>query len=181
MSDRTIMNFNISVGITEAFMDALKNDDKYELINPRNNKTVKKLRAREVFQRIAEMSHKTGDPGVAFIDKIEAENKTPHVGRMDATNPCGEQPLLPYESCNLGALNLRAHFDKEKKDVNWNELKNTIYHGVHFLDNVIDTTDHVLEKIEKISRHTNRKIGLGLMGFADVFYERNSLIIVEKV
>lgn len=167
-SDRTIMNFNISVGITEKFMTALKNDSDFALVNPRTNKVVKKINARSLFNEIVNLAHKTGDPGIAFIDYIDQDNPTPKLGKIDATNPCGEQPLLPYESCNLGALNLRVHFDFRKKDINWEKLTETIRIAVHFLDNIIDINYYALPKIEKITRFTNRKMGLGLMGFADV-------------
>lgn len=166
--DKTIMNFNISVGVTDKFMNALKNDEEYTLINPRNNRVVKKLRASYIFNEIVELAHRTGDPGIVFIDNIDNDNPTPKVGKIDATNPCGEQPLLPYESCNLGALNLRVHFDFLKKDLNWKKLRETINTAVHFLDNIIDINYYPLKSIEKITRHTNRKMGLGLMGFADI-------------
>ncbi|MBN1916138.1 adenosylcobalamin-dependent ribonucleoside-diphosphate reductase [Candidatus Dojkabacteria bacterium] len=166
--DRTIMNFNISVGITNIFMKALQEDTTYDLVNPRNNEVAGQLSARQVFDEIVQLAHKTGDPGLAFIDNIEADNKTPLVGKMDATNPCGEQPLLPYESCNLGAVNLRVMFDQKKNILNWDLLKKTIHTGVHFLDNIVEINNYPLEKIEKVTKHTNRKIGLGLMGFADL-------------
>lgn len=167
-TDRTLMNFNISVGITNKFMEAYRQDEEYELINPRTNQIVKKLSARKVFAEIVDLAHRTGDPGLAFIDEIEAQNPTPKLGQMNATNPCGEQPLLPYESCNLGALNLRVHFDKKKRDIDWRKLKQTINTAVHFLDNIVDINNYPLQEIEKMTRFTNRKIGLGLMGFADV-------------
>ncbi|MBN2015875.1 adenosylcobalamin-dependent ribonucleoside-diphosphate reductase [Candidatus Dojkabacteria bacterium] len=166
--DRTIMNFNISVGITDKFMKALQNDEEYDLINPRTKRNVKKLNARYIFNEIIELAHKTGDPGVAFLDNLEKDNPTPSIGTINATNPCGEQPLLPYESCNLGALNLRTHFDFKGKDINWKKLKETIRTAVHFLDNIIDINYYPLEEIKKTTRFTNRKIGMGLMGFADV-------------
>lgn len=166
--DRTIMNFNISVGITEKFMKALRNDSDFGLVNPRTKKVVKKINAQRLFNEIVNLAHKTGDPGIAFIDHIDADNPTPKLGQINATNPCGEQPLLPYESCNLGALNLRTHFDYRKKDLNWNKLKETISIAVHFLDNIIDINYYALPKIEKMTRFANRKMGLGLMGFADV-------------
>lgn len=170
--DRTIMNFNISVGITDEFMKAVQNDEKYALINPRNNKKVDDLNARYVFNEIVQLSHKTGDPGICFIENLEKANKTPNVGTINATNPCGEQPLLPYESCNLGHINLRAHFNYRKKDLHWDNMKDTIHKSVRFLDNVIDINYYPIKEIEKMTRETNRKIGLGVMGFADVLMLR---------
>ncbi len=166
--DKTIRNFNISVGITDKFMKALQNDEEYELINPRNKKTIKKLRAQKVFDAIIELAYKSGDPGIAFLDTIERDNPTPKLGVINSTNPCGEQPLLPYESCNLGSINLRVHFDKKKKKIDWKMLKKTVNTAVHFLDNVIDINHYALSEIENMSRHKNRKIGLGVMGFADL-------------
>jgi len=165
--DRTLMNFNVSVGITDKFMKALQEDDEYNLINPRNKKVINKLKASEVFNQIVENAHNTGDPGIIFLDTIEKANTTPHLGKITATNPCGEQPLLPYESCNLGSINLRVHYDSKNNDINYKLLKDTIHNAVHFLDNIIDTTNHTLPEIEKITKYTNRKIGLGIMGFAD--------------
>ncbi len=166
--DRTIVNFNISVGITDKFMKAFQNDHEYELINPRNNKCVKKISARYVFNEIIDLAYRTADPGIAFIDNINKDNPTPHLGVINSTNPCGEQPLLSYESCNLAALNLFTHFDYRTNDINWSKLKNTINTAVHFLDNIIDINYYPLKKIEEITKFKNRKMGLGLMGFADV-------------
>ncbi|MDD3647082.1 MAG: adenosylcobalamin-dependent ribonucleoside-diphosphate reductase [Candidatus Dojkabacteria bacterium] len=166
--DRSIMNFNISVGLTDRFMEALRNDEKFKLINPRTNKAVKELPASYVFNEIVQMAYKTGDPGIAFIDNIAKANPTPNLGHMDATNPCGEQPLLPYESCNLGHINLLTHFDYKKSDLDWSKVKDTVHKAVHFLDNIVDINYFPLKKIEEITRFKNRKIGLGLMGLADV-------------
>lgn len=167
-NDSTIKNFNISVGITDRFMDSLKNDENYDLINPRNNDKVKSISARYIFNEIVELAHRTGDPGIAFLDNIEKDNPTPTIGRLNATNPCGEQPLLPYESCNLAAVNLRVHFDFRKKELNFKKLRETIHTAVHFLDNIIDVNYYPFRVIEEMTRHTNRKMGLGIMGFADI-------------
>ena len=163
-----LINFNISVGITEKFMQALAKNQEFELINPRNQKPVKKLKAKAVFDLICHNAWATGDPGLVFLDEINRHNPTPKLGEIEATNPCGEQPLLPYESCNLGSINLVKMLKDDKLD--WAKFKNTIYSAVHFLDNVIDANKFPLPAIEKLTKG-NRKIGLGIMGFADTLYE----------
>lgn len=162
-------NFNISVGLTKKFMDAVKKKEKYELINPRDKKVVGKLDAEDVFNLIATLAWKSGDPGIIFLDKINEENPTPELGEIESTNPCGEQPLLPYESCNLGSINLSKMVKKTGKyyEIDWRKLKETIRNAVHFLDNVIDANKYPLLEIDEMSRN-NRKIGLGVMGFADL-------------
>lgn len=156
-------NFNISVAVTDKFMKAVENDEKYPLINPRNGEVVKELRARDVFDLIAFMAWKVGDPGLLFIDEINRHN--PILGtRIEATNPCGEQPLLPYESCNLGSVNL-AKFVVDK-DLDWDRLRDIVRFAVRFLDNVIDANKYPLKRVEEVTK-SNRKIGLGVMGFAE--------------
>jgi ribonucleoside-diphosphate reductase alpha chain len=163
-----LTNFNISVGVTDAFMKAVEKDKEYELINPRTGKVVKRLRAREVFDRLVDEAWKTGEPGVLFLDSINAANPTPKIGVIEATNPCGEQPLLPYESCVLGSVNLSRMLKGDKKpQVDWDRLREVIRHGVHFLDNIVDINKYPLPQVAEISKG-NRKIGLGLMGFADM-------------
>lgn len=165
---RFLTNFNISISATDRFMEAVKSDGRYELINPRTGKVTKTIRARAVFDRAARSAWKTGDPGFIFIDEINRHNPTPGLGEIESTNPCGEQPLLPYESCNLGSINL----SKMVRDgaIDWERLGKTVHLGIHFLDNVIDINNFPLPEIESITKG-NRKIGLGVMGFAEMLIQ----------
>jgi ribonucleoside-diphosphate reductase alpha chain len=158
-------NFNISVALTQKFLDALEKGLDYDLVNPRTSKTVRSVSARQIFDMIVCSAWQTGEPGVIFIDAINRENPTPHLGDIEATNPCGEQPLLPYESCTLGSVNLSKMITRNV--VNLNRLRKTVHDAVHFLDNVIEINKYPLSRIEKMSKGT-RKIGLGVMGFADM-------------
>ncbi|MCL6579152.1 MAG: vitamin B12-dependent ribonucleotide reductase [Candidatus Bathyarchaeota archaeon] len=160
-----LSNFNISVAVTDDFMKTLEGDGEYWLVNPRNKEKTAKLKARNVWDLMVKSAWASGDPGVIFIDEINRHNPTPEVGRIESTNPCGEQPLLPYESCNLGSINLSRMVDDGK--INWEKLRETIRNAVHFLDNVVDANKYPLKETANITR-ANRKIGLGVMGFADM-------------
>lgn len=158
-------NFNISVAVTDDFMDKLRKKRNYCLVNPRNNKIVIRENSVAVFDLLCSTACQCGDPGVIFIDEINRFNPTVQLGEMQSTNPCGEQPLLPYESCNLGSINLSKVVKNGRID--WEELKNLVFLGVHFLDNVVEINNFPHPAIEKITRTGNRKVGLGVMGFAD--------------
>ncbi|MHB8067173.1 MAG: vitamin B12-dependent ribonucleotide reductase [Desulfobaccales bacterium] len=165
---KRLNNFNISVGLTDAFMDAVKNKAEFPLLNPRTGEEVKKVKADALFDLIVESAWATGEPGIIFLDAVNRHNTLPHLGEIESTNPCGEQPLLPYESCNLGSLNL----SKVVRDgaVDYPQLKKMVHTAVHFLDNVIDANNFPLEAIKEQTL-ANRKIGLGVMGFADMLLQ----------
>ncbi len=162
-----LTNFNISVGLTEEFMRAVSDDQEYDLVNPRTKKVVQRRRAREIFDMIVEGAWATGEPGMVFLDRLNAANPTPELGEIESTNPCGEQPLLPYEPCNLGSINL-SHFVKrgDRPEIDFERLGEAVRTAVRFLDDVIDVNEYPLPRIRDMA-HGNRKIGLGVMGFAD--------------
>lgn len=161
-------NFNISVAITNDFMGKVERDEAYQLINPRTLKVAKEIPSRKVLKHIAICAWKTGDPGVVFLDKINEFNPTPQLGVIKSTNPCGEQPLLPYESCNLGSIDVSKFVGND--EVDWDKLKRVIHLSVRFLDDVIDVNRYPITRVTEMTKG-NRKIGLGLMGFADFLCE----------
>ncbi|MCL5117304.1 MAG: adenosylcobalamin-dependent ribonucleoside-diphosphate reductase [Candidatus Marsarchaeota archaeon] len=190
-NENTLRNFNLSIAITKDFMNALSANRQYDLINPRNGKGVGKLNARAVWNLIVTMAWKTGDPGLVFIDRINSSysNPVPRLGPIESTNPCGEQPLYAYDSCNLGSINLvnmlkpvNNHFE-----VDWDELRRITKLGIRFLDNVIDANTYPIKQIEEMTRSI-RRVGIGVMGWADMLiklgirYDSNeALALAENV
>lgn len=188
----SVTNFNISVAVTEKFMDAVEKGEDYELVNPKTGKVVGKANAREVFNQMVDNAWNNGDPGIVFIDRINRDNPTPKLGSMESTNPCGEQPLLPYEACNLGSVNLAKMLKRVDAPSNeitidgytsrnllrdgtawiidWSKLGEVVRLSIRFLDDVIDQSDFPLEQIADIVKNGNRKVGLGVMGFADMLF-----------
>ena len=171
-SDNTSLNnFNISVGVTDAFMQAARNDENYDLIDPRDKTVRGSLNAREIYEKLVEHAWFNGDPGIVFLDRINRDNPTPEVGEIESTNPCGEQPLLPMEACNLGSINLAKCVAGEGSTVrvDYEALKEAIWLSVRFLDNTIEMSRYPLSEIDQMVK-ANRKIGLGVMGFADLLF-----------
>lgn len=164
-----ITNFNISVGITEAFMEAVAKGEDYPLIDPASKQQRGTLNAKEVFEKIVDAAWRNGEPGIIFLDRLNRDNVVPSQGPIESTNPCGEQPLLPYESCNLGSINLTRIVREQDgvREIDWDRLKSLTRAAVHFLDNVIDANKYPIQKIGEVTRLT-RKIGLGVMGWADM-------------
>jgi ribonucleoside-diphosphate reductase alpha chain len=163
-----LSNFNLSVAITDDFMKKVDNQDLLDLINPRTGKIVRNIPSQDILNLMVTMAWSTGDPGVIFIDEINRHNPTPNFGRIESTNPCGEQPLLQYESCNLGSINLSKIV--QSNEIDWGLLKDVISTSIHFLDNVIDVNRYPLKRIAEMS-YSNRKIGLGVMGFAEMLIQ----------
>ena len=169
--NRDLNNFNISVGITDAFMEALQNGEPYDLIDPRNHKKVGELDAGEVYTALVKQAWKNGDPGILFLDRTNRDNPTPALGSIESTNPCGEQPLLPMEACNLGSINLAKFVieNNEQPVIDYEGLRETVWRAVRFLDNTIDMSRYPMPEIDRLVKG-NRKIGLGVMGFADLLF-----------
>jgi ribonucleoside-diphosphate reductase alpha chain len=165
-------NFNLSVAVTSSFMKKVESGGKYDIVHPRTGEVVGRKDARRIFHLMAEMAWLTGDPGIIFLDRIEEDNPTPALGRIEATNPCGEQPLLPYEACNLGSISLVKMLKGPwgKRELDWDKLEETVRKAVRFLDNVIDMSRFPLDEITRMVRG-NRKIGLGIMGWADALIQ----------
>ncbi len=181
-----ISNFNISVGITEKFMNAVDTNSEYDLVNPKDGEVVNRLNARSVFDFITNYAWQNGEPGIVFLDEINKHNQVANVGVIEATNPCGEQPLLPYESCNLGSINL-ANFIIEENKIDWKRLEKIIRLAVRFLDNVIEVNKYPLPQIDSMTK-SSRKIGLGVMGWADLLLQLkipynsdDAIYLAEKV
>jgi len=168
--DRDLNNFNLSIALTEKFMQAVEHNQDYPLIDPHTEKEQGKLNAREVFALLVRKAWESGDPGIVFLDRINQDNPNPKQGEIESTNPCGEQPLLPFEACNLGSINLARFYLRSENKIDYAELKKAIHLCVRFLDNVIDASKYPLKKITE-TVHKNRKIGLGIMGWADLLYQ----------
>ncbi len=187
--NKELNNFNISVAVTDSFMEAVEQKGNYDLIDPRDNKKVGELNAAEVYQALVKQAWENGDPGIIFLDRINRDNPTPELGEIESTNPCGEQPLLPLEACNLGSINLAKFVieNDEEPAIDYESLKEVVWWTVRSLDDTIDMSKYPLPEIEKMVRG-NRKIGLGVMGFADMLYQlkvpynsERALEIAEKV
>ncbi len=168
--DWELNNFNLSVALTEKFMQAVEHNEDYPLLAPHTGQEKGRLNAREVFALLVRKAWESGDPGIVFLDRINRDNPNPEQGEIESTNPCGEQPLLPFEACNLGSINLARFYSRSKNDIDYEELREAIHLSVRFLDNVIDASRYPLEKITE-TVHKNRKIGLGIMGWADLLYQ----------
>ena len=180
-NNNALNNFNISVGLTDAFVEAARKKSTYDLIDPSTQKKIEKKEAAEVYQALVNQAWLNGDPGIIFLDRINRDNTTPALGDIESTNPCGEQPLLPMEACNLGSINLaRFVTDKDNRvEIDYESLKETVHLSVMFLDNTIDMSKYPLKEIDKMVKG-NRKIGLGVMGFADLLFHLNIPYDSEK-
>ena len=179
--DGRIANFNISVGITDVFMEAVRSDSEYDLVNPRTGDVYldpssgepRRLQARDVWAKLVDGAWLNGEPGMIFLDRLERTNPTPDVAPQDTTNPCGEQPLLPYEACVLGSLNLNWHLSSDHTGIDWDVLRRDVHLAIRFLDDMVEASNFPLEEIDAIVKHGNRRVGLGVMGWADVLFSLN--------
>ena len=167
-----LVNFNISVAITEEFMERVQRNEEYDLVNPHTGQVTGQLNAKEVLELITQLAWQTGDPGIVFLDRINRENPNPQLGAIESTNPCGEQPLLPFESCNLGSINLArmVNYTDDDTEIDWERLARVTGTAVHLLDNVIDMNNYPIPEIAEMSR-TTRRIGVGVMGFSDLLVQ----------
>lgn len=170
--NKELNNFNISVGVTDAFMEAVKTGADYDLIDPRDNRKIGEASSTEIYNSLIGQAWDNGDPGIVFLDRINDDNPTPELGEIESTNPCGEQPLLPMEACNLGSINLAKYVieNQEEPAIDYESLKELIWWSVRFLDNTIDMSKYPLPEIDAMVK-SNRKVGLGIMGFADMLYQ----------
>ena len=189
-NSKEVTNFNISVSVTDDFMQKLQNEQEYDLIDPHTDKAIQRLNTKEIFDLIVRQAHKNGEPGIIFIDRINKDNPTPKLGKIESTNPCGEQPILPYESCDLGSINLSRMYKETvvgRYEIDWDKLRTVAHLAVHFLDNLIDVNKFPLPAIEKATKLT-RKIGMGVMGWASLLIRLNipynsdeAVALAEKV
>lgn len=184
---RKVTNFNISIAVTDDFMTAVQNKTSFDLIHPATGEAVKTVDAASIFNQIVQSAWQTGEPGMIFVDEINRKNPTPQLGLMESTNPCGEVPLLAYEACNLGSINLSNMVAQNSTDIDWDKLKETVMLSMRFLDNVITQNKYPIEKIKAVV-DGNRKIGLGVMGWADCLLKLGvpydspeSLVLAESV
>ena len=176
--DGNLKNFNVSVGVSDEFMKAVRLKKPWSLINPRTQEVVKKIRADKLFDLICTQAYESGDPGVAFLDRMEKDNPTPSLGKIEATNPCGEIPLLPYESCNLTSIVLSNHV--KDGEIDWEDLRKSVQLGVRFLDNMIEINNYPIPAIERMVRLGNRRVGLGVMGLAHLYFKLGILYNSER-
>ena len=171
-NNKDLNNFNISVAVTDTFMNAVQTKSSYDLIDPKDSRKVGELSSRDVYQDLVSQAWENGDPGIIFIDRVNRDNPTPSLGAIESTNPCGEQPLLPMEACNLGSINLAKYVieNEEEPAIDYEGLKDVVWWSVRFLDNTIDVSKYPLPEIDTMVKG-NRKIGLGIMGFADMLFQ----------